>query len=195
MNDQERGEIRAAVADVWGRIDAWLGEHAPAMLSGLGGPASPEEIAAAERDLGLTLPVDFAASCAIHRSVALNGVLSNIWQGDVSELAKWRDDSLDEGPGSSNDPDDEIRRDQEWRRGWVLLDYEPDGSSVILDLDPGPDGVVGQIIYMDQACIDEVISRCWLDELRDFADELEADRYTYDPSKSSLCYRTGSRSH
>ncbi|MFC1402542.1 MULTISPECIES: SMI1/KNR4 family protein [Streptacidiphilus] len=190
---QRAAEIRAAVADAWRRIDGWLHEHAPAVSAGLGGPASPDEITAVERDLGLALPVDFAASCAVHRSVEVSGVFSYVCHGDIGELAKWRDELAEEGSSGSTDPDDEIRRDQEWRRGWVPLDHEPDGSSVILDLDPGPEGDVGQLIYADQGSIDDVRARSWLDVLLDFAGELDADRYTYDPAESALRYRAGHR--
>ena len=101
-------------------------------------------------------------------------------------MAKWRDELLQEYDSGSNSPDDEIRRDQEWRRGWVALDTEGDGSSSVLDLDPGPDGDLGQLIYADQGSADRVLERSWLHVLLGFAEKLEAGRYRYDSAAVSL---------
>lgn len=185
MDRQNHGEteLGVAVADAWRRIDGYLGEHFPAVLAGLGGPASRAEIATAEAALGFALPADFTASLAVHRSVQVDGALNSyVRHGDIDELVTWRDEMVQEYTSGSDRPDDEIRRDQEWRRGWIPLDTEGDGSTVILDLDPGPDGASGQLIYADQGSVNRVLQRSWLRVLRDFAEQLEADRYSYDPS-------------
>ncbi|MFD7097328.1 SMI1/KNR4 family protein [Streptomyces xanthophaeus] len=60
------------VQDSWSRIDAWLREHAPRTFATLGPPAGPEEIAAAEEELGVTFPPDLVASLLRHNG-ALDG--------------------------------------------------------------------------------------------------------------------------
>ncbi|MFF2776023.1 SMI1/KNR4 family protein [Streptomyces sp. NPDC058052] len=54
------------VQDSWNRIDAWLREHAPRTFATLRPPAGDEEIAAAQRELGVTLPPDLVASLLRH---------------------------------------------------------------------------------------------------------------------------------
>lgn len=60
------------VQDSWNRIDAWLREHAPRTFATLAAPAGQEEIAAAEKQLGVTFPPDLVASLLRHNG-ALDG--------------------------------------------------------------------------------------------------------------------------
>ncbi|MFF5336820.1 SMI1/KNR4 family protein [Streptomyces sp. NPDC013181] len=57
---------RDPVQEAWDRIDAWLREHAPRTFATLRPPAEPEEIAAAERELGLAFPAELVASLRRH---------------------------------------------------------------------------------------------------------------------------------
>jgi cell wall assembly regulator SMI1 len=52
--------------EIWDRIEAWLAQHAPAVLAGLNGPATEQELDATERALGVTLPEDVRASYRRH---------------------------------------------------------------------------------------------------------------------------------
>ncbi|MFB7232766.1 SMI1/KNR4 family protein [Streptomyces fimicarius] len=54
------------VSQTWQRIESWLREYAPATYGALPPPATREEIAAAENDLGLTLPTELADSLLCH---------------------------------------------------------------------------------------------------------------------------------
>ncbi|WP_157536780.1 SMI1/KNR4 family protein [Kitasatospora mediocidica] len=156
---------RAAVADVWRRIEGSLMVHAPALLGGLAGPASAEEIAAAETQLGYRLPADFAASCMIHRAVAVPGAGPDEWMHwDVRELAAIREETADDWSSQA----------------YVPLTHEGDGSHLVLDLDP--DGSPGRLIYSDQGWDPDpgdVRAPSWLSALESFADHLEAGRYRY----------------
>ncbi|MFF5449481.1 SMI1/KNR4 family protein [Streptomyces sp. NPDC012888] len=59
------------VEDSWSRIEAWLARHAPVSHGRLRPPARPEEIAAAERRLGVAFPDDLRASLLRHDGVEL----------------------------------------------------------------------------------------------------------------------------
>ncbi|MEV8348068.1 SMI1/KNR4 family protein [Streptomyces niveus] len=54
------------VQDSWDRIDAWLREHAPRTLATLLPPAGDEEVAAAQKELGVIFPPDLVASLLRH---------------------------------------------------------------------------------------------------------------------------------
>ncbi|MFC6595385.1 SMI1/KNR4 family protein [Kitasatospora paranensis] len=179
--------LRAAVADAWRRIEEYLAGHAPAVLDGLAGPADEAEIAEAEEALGWPLPVDFTASCRIHRAVALpGGPADGVDHADLAVLAERRDEEVEEGGWDSAEADDAIRRDWGWRPGWIPLTYDLDGSITALDLDPGRTGTVGQVIHADQGFPDHVVADGWLRVLADFAAALEAGCYRYDPARGEL---------
>lgn len=178
--------LRAEVTEVWARIEAYLAEHTPGVLEALVGPASAEEIASAEQRFGMRLPADFAASCARHRSIHLGGVLGfDVEHEDFAALAVASGIPADE---PYHDEDGDVRWSDDWRAGWLTLSYEPDGSITALDLDPGPDGVRGQVIHADQgipqrACVK---SANWLALLRTFAERLEAGQYLYLADRRAL---------
>lgn len=60
-----------AVEDSWTRIDAWLLRHAPVSHAQLRPPASPSDIRAAERALGIRFHPDLVASLSCHDGVEL----------------------------------------------------------------------------------------------------------------------------
>ncbi|WP_344659491.1 SMI1/KNR4 family protein [Catenulispora subtropica] len=166
-DDALTSPIPAAVAEAWRRIEAELAVRAPALLGGLGAPATRSEIQVTEAKLGYRLPEDFAASCLIHRSV---DILGADWDGcmhwDVARLPE-----LQGGHG--------MDWDEQWHACVPLL-VEGDGSYVVLDLDPGR--VPGRLLYSDQGCEpdpDDVRAPNWLAVLERFADHLEAGRYSY----------------
>jgi cell wall assembly regulator SMI1 len=177
MNDNDR-QVRAAVADAWRRIEDWLGEYAPASLAALAGPATSEEIAAAERALGFALPAEFAASLAIHRAVDLNGALVEIEHRDLSAWPELRDQEVEDFMWSVEEVHEQIRLGDCWRSGWIPLGREGDGSLFVLDLDPAAAGTYGQVLYAEQGIVPETVRYTgWLEALRDVATELASGRH------------------
>src|SRR5262249_32244088 len=57
---------RIAMKTIWDRIHTWLRQHAPDLEADLYPGASEEDLAEAERALGLTLPEDVKAAYRIH---------------------------------------------------------------------------------------------------------------------------------
>jgi hypothetical protein len=62
----------STVDDAWQRIEAWLAGHAPATLATLRPPATPDQIVAAEAELGLSFPTDLTASLRRHDGATLD---------------------------------------------------------------------------------------------------------------------------
>ncbi|MFE9425138.1 SMI1/KNR4 family protein [Kitasatospora sp. NPDC006697] len=191
------GQLRAEVARVWQRIEDQLAQQAPGVLEQLGGPATAAEIAELEGRLGMRLPVDFAASCARHRSVGFGGAAGfDIEHDDLMTLSARPGQSAEEPDGIGQgrgweEATGEVRwTDDDWRAGWLEISYEPDGSIIALDLDPGPAGVRGQVIHVDQGIAQSVRVKAenWLGLLREFADALAGGRYGYLPEHRALTY-------
>ncbi|MGF1425700.1 SMI1/KNR4 family protein [Kitasatospora sp. LaBMicrA B282] len=171
---------------MWRRIEAHLAEHAPGALAGLAGPAGADEIAEQETRLGFGLPADFAASLAVHREIAIPGLQGDaVRHWDVTAPASRRDE-MDLRSRSAERPGDEIRNDWDWRPGWMPVTLEPDGSHVVLDLDPGPEGRYGQLVRTDQGVPDGMHAPSRLHVLSGFAAALEAGHYAYLADRGGL---------
>jgi cell wall assembly regulator SMI1 len=58
-----------SVDSSWQRIEKWLSIHAPATLASLRPPVGPDQLLAAQDQIGLSFPADLAASLARHDGV------------------------------------------------------------------------------------------------------------------------------
>jgi hypothetical protein len=117
----EEGEVRQA----WGRVTAWLEQHAPDVFAALGGPGSPSAISEAETRMGLVLPRqmrqwlltnDIDAGCT--GVIPSRGLLLGLKDIQRVYLYKTAMEELE----PSEDPDH-----PSWRREWVPIAAEADG--------------------------------------------------------------------
>lgn len=177
-----------SVAFSWRRIERWLRVHAPEILDALRPGASQQQISSFEQAAGLTLPKDVRETYRIHdgqeesypgpivgepfdplqESQTIIGLYRKMC--DEYELAD-ADCELD--ASCTSYPVDAIRcRYFNWR--WIPIG-DWDGNAYGIDLDPGPNGVSGQVINFGR---DEeqkyVLALSWAHFLEDIADELEA---------------------
>ncbi|WNI24579.1 SMI1/KNR4 family protein [Streptomyces sp. ITFR-16] len=148
-------QAHEAVASVWSRIEKWYAERDASHF--LLPPATSDDIAAVEAELGVSLPEAVRASLLRH-----NGSTDGGWPagsllsctGMAEETKVWRDLLED---GSFDDVTDFNAADESasalrpgwWNTGWVSLDADGGGNGAVLDLSPGTGGRVGQIIDMD----------------------------------------------
>ncbi len=116
------------VEDSWARIDAWLSERAPASYALLRPPASPAEIADAERRLEVTFPPDLVASLHCHNGVVLReGAPAFAFNGPFSGLTDIVDNALflrsvgDEVADEYDEEEDESELNAYWRHEWLLI--------------------------------------------------------------------------
>ncbi len=113
------------VEESWARIEDWLAEHAPVSRARLRPPAAPDEIAEAERRLGLTFHPELVASLRCHDGVepgegapafALNGRFSgvSVIVNNSLFLRGFGEDFNDDYEGGGE-------LDAYWRHEWLLL--------------------------------------------------------------------------
>lgn len=104
------------------------------------------------------------------------------WAEMVDEAERGEDDgTLDElGEDSTSSPEGSIRRLYA-SRAWIPLAEIHDSDHFGIDLDPGPNGAVGQVINFgrDQEA-KHVLATSWAQFLEDVADELEAGNFVID---------------
>jgi cell wall assembly regulator SMI1 len=177
-----RSAEEARLDHVWERIEAWLAANAPAIAGGFNAPASPRELAKTERFLGVQFPEDVRRSYLRHNGQSRE-VSSMLVEWEWYSLDRVRSDwklwkeLRDRGAfaGSRSDTDGlDIRNEDWWNPAWVPL-ARFEGDTLFLDLAPGPQGTVGQIIVILQQCA----LRPWgaasfTDYLALIADEMEA---------------------
>jgi cell wall assembly regulator SMI1 len=60
------------IEESWARVTTWLAANAPASYATLSPPATPEELDASERDLGMALPTELRRLLIIN-----NGAVDN----------------------------------------------------------------------------------------------------------------------
>jgi cell wall assembly regulator SMI1 len=182
---------------MWQRIEAWLAANAPAIAAALNPPASVPELADTEQLLGVQFPEDVRAAYFRH-----NGQISNSpWMMDGWEwlsLQRIRDEwkvwkeLLDGGDfsGIESDADGLVVRKDWWNPAWIPLTYSGCGDHHCLDLAPGPEGTLGQIIeiWHDEGSR-PVVARSFREWLTSFADALENNDLVLSEEYGSLVRR------
>lgn len=174
----------------WTRIETWLAEHAADILDSLNPGATQEAISDAETTLGMgSLPTDFVQSWMIHdgqnwehRPQLVAGSfgtyalmpLPHILEHWVTWTELLSSGTFEEVQAVPTGP---VRADW-WNERWVPIGVNAVGDMVCLDLDPPPNGTLGQVIEVLHDEENRVVLAkgvaAWLD---DFATELEIEMY------------------
>jgi cell wall assembly regulator SMI1 len=143
-----------SVAASWRTIEEVLWENAHTLYRALRKPATDTQVARLNKLLPVKLPRDFVQSLKTHdglrdsylgqnRLFDYNALLPI--SAIISEYRRMCREQEQFGMGggvAGHDP--EIRNDAHWWSGWVPI-MDSDGDKLVLDLDPAPGGVVGQI--------------------------------------------------
>lgn len=179
-----------AVTEAWRRIETWLQTFAPTRAKGLRPGVTPEELADAEKRMGLILPEDFKASYSIHDgdegNYLLMGysdfyLLSYVYSfreifHDLLQDAKW----ASRKPGFVSDPARQsLPIQQVWcHPEWIAFAGDGSGYHWCLDLAPAPGGTRGQIITWDhEDGPANLLFPSFAALLAAYADQLEAGYY------------------
>lgn len=208
----ERPEVRraASVADSWNRIEAWLDENAPDIRKILRRPMAEEALRQFETTIGRSLPEDVIRSYLIHdgqdwwieEDEYLPGVIFGMrlmpllegegvewcWKYRIADAPeRFQEDNPNACHRYTCYPPKTIRN-ADARPGWVPLYWDSGFSFLGIDLDPGPQGVAGQVIPFstERGPWGEnrfVLATSWGHFLEDIADELEAGHAVIAPQE------------
>ena len=156
------------VADALSDLEAHLATHEPIALASLRPPATPEDIADAERRLGVTFPEPLRQLYLLHdgqehsvkqggQRVFAPGAFNYCqWLPLRSVLSDWQlwNELLEVGDIPADNPDADAERCQPvwWSPSWIPISHDGGGNFECVDLAPGPIGQVGQMVYMDHEC-------------------------------------------
>ncbi|MEV7422584.1 SMI1/KNR4 family protein [Streptomyces sp. NPDC091212] len=169
---------------IWARIETVLGRIAPKVLAAMPPGATEEEIGTAQAVMGVEFPEDVKVSYRCRNG--LPGVLIG-WHAALYSLGQmvndWRERADDAGdpPEDDREADGVIRRDISWSAGWIPFIGIGNGDVICIDLDPPTPERRGQIIDWSHEGWRARYETAGLREfLREFASDLEADRYEVD---------------
>lgn len=138
----------------WERLEHWLSANWPDGLADLNPPATDEEIADLQTQLGVTLPPDVIEFLKVHNGQGnrAGGLLDNSeflsTHAIVDQWKVWKG-LLDSGDfnGITSNPEKGIRSDW-WNPKWIPITHNGGGDHYCIDLAPADGGVVGQVITM-----------------------------------------------
>jgi cell wall assembly regulator SMI1 len=166
-----------AMNELWNRLKSWLSANAPELLADLRPGATSDELDELEAHLGVELPIDLREFLQL-----VNGLPSNVsyefyWgnlcsvEGIIDawdcHIQEWLEESA-ENPEYESIPG--------IKDGWVNSRWIPvveqDGPNFLcVDLDPTPDGTLGQVISVYHDADDHSIEASsfgdWLEQVVD----------------------------
>lgn len=170
--------------EVWERVRRALDTHAPGLSKTLRRGADEAALGAAEAALGVTLPDEVRESMRIHDGTSY--YIVDGWEFEpvdrIVSLHAMFCEFVDDGTITLGDSN-WVRthgpvRPQKWNRRWISIASDGNGDHLALDLDPPPDGTLGQVIRIDRDVRDVyVIAPSLRAMLEGFADDLEQGRY------------------
>lgn len=168
---------------IWQRIEVWYAAQDASDLLNAG--ATQKEIQEVETQLDVSFPNDFHHSLQRHDGVGnwLTGELLSL-EGLQQERGIWME-LLNDGTFDDNaahDASEGKGKSQAgwWNAGWIPIDADGGGNGFVMDLNPGPNGKIGQILYMDhEVGPSGPHYASFSDYLEDMAQKLESGEYVY----------------
>lgn len=139
------------------RLERWLAAHRPAILDNLQPPASDDELAALRARIGAELPPSFVRLYRWRngqRNLRVGGPfygLAFLSIADVIDQWKSWKSVIEEDPGLNEDTFTSsavpgVVKELYANPLWIPFAYDWGGNHIGIDLDPGPNGRVGQVI-------------------------------------------------
>lgn len=188
-----------AMRETLKRLEKVLNVHAPPLMRLFRPPASSKAIESVERRLGVSFPDDLRVFYEWHDGQIYDGVkvpyffaqlawcdLENVivqWQMNMDNLRRLE-------PETGQQPDNDVEAHQTVRLDWWNPKWIPIGDSkagavnLCVDMDPGPAGVQGQLIFW---CGDDVehlvIATSLQSHLDDLILRLEQGKVVYSPER------------
>ena len=179
------------MSNLCSRLEDWLTDHFPAALGSLNPGATNNQIAAHERATKFKLPEDVrqwfrwrnGQQRWCKESIVFGDELLSL-EKSVKEWQDWQEDYIvamneEIAPACTSKPDSAIVAAYSLP-GWIPLAQSPASANYLgIDLNPGPKGTKGQVIYFGR----DVEAKCVLgasftDFLEFIVEEMEAGRIT-----------------
>ena len=163
----------------WDRIEQWLEKNMP--QASIASGADDSEINALQEFIGLTLPEGLRASLLRHNGMEswIGGSLSSVTQ-IKGTWERWAP-LVDSGYVQENMPvteENEYIQPVWWCKSWIPIQFSGSGDNIVIDLQPGPLGKLGQVLdFSHEIGARGPIFSDYSEYLLDFAVSLESGKY------------------
>lgn len=138
----------------WSKFEEYLKNNYPIILKALNDSATEDEIAYAEKIMGLNFPKSFKELLRIHngQSDEFTGVIGNYYLLSLKEIIEtW--ETMKELLENNEFEDFEevnpvgpVKKEFWWNPYWIPFVTNGSGDNICIDLDPDKEGTIGQII-------------------------------------------------
>lgn len=137
----------------------FLEKEAPDKLKYMKGPATADEIAAVEDQIGLKLPSDLVNLYKVYNGFS---PLNIVEVKEIAGTVKWFRE-FDEFTDSDAKPGEGVKK-KYFSDKWIPFVDHANGNFECIDQDPGAGGKRNQVIYLDHEGIGRYVSSQSLDE-------------------------------
>jgi cell wall assembly regulator SMI1 len=174
------------ISDSWNVINEFLREVFPEKYRSLGKGADSREIEGLEQKIGQPIPDSLKDFLIAHNGQVLDRESEFIFSTTnlyncgriASEYAMAVEIFNEIGPGDESNyaSDGKIRSDLGWSDGWIpFAGFQ--GCHVVLDLDPGKDGIYGQVFEAEYQVAGKVLSNSLDEWLEEYVKIIENGKY------------------
>lgn len=168
---------------IWKRIEDWLAVNNPKILNSLQPGATDAELHISEESMSIELPEDVKQSYRIHDGQSnIAPPLMGEWRllslKSIKKQWELMKELADKGQLTAKATSDGKVQAEWWNCKWIPIAHNGAGDFHCLDLDPTPNGSVGQMIcFWHMSEERKVIASSFQIWLKEFAEDLESGRY------------------
>ena len=184
----------------WETIERWIQSETKPDFEFPEG-VTETQLVAAEETLSVSFPDDFKAAYRLHNGsqriflfeygylmpLFIPEELSKRVRNSYREIVtkwSWFKEYLEEGvyDGLNSSPEEPAKiKSDHWNLHWIPISDNDAGDQLCLDLDPGSEGQVGQIIFWDhEVGATKVIASSFEELMKQIAQIVSADRCEFD---------------
>lgn len=145
------------VREIWKDIERFLEKNSEYLHSSLEEGALEADILEFEKQIGFRLPEDYRESILIHSGDLYLSDYSYLRLNTVAKKWKSKTESFQQNINKYPvdkmyimDCDVGIIQNLPWSRNWIPVLEDGGGNCICIDMDPGPKGKIGQILFWER---------------------------------------------
>ncbi len=184
-NSISESERKINDENTWSKIREWLGANAPKIIGNLNPPATAEELASIESTIGIKMPSDWHELYLTHNGINHDSNFGSLFYGleflSLDKVASEYESSVDLSAESKFEvkaTDASINLSDMNNPRWIALAHDGSGNMIRVDMDPGANGKIGQVIFTDiDSDVVILLANSVNEFLNNFASDLKNGKY------------------
>jgi cell wall assembly regulator SMI1 len=143
-----------SIDEIWDELETWLAANAPRVHSQLRPGTSAERLQQLEAAVDRSCPPDLRAWFQRHDGGRELGAYDFLRIGGLESLwHEWNEMVGDGSVGDGRAPNDQtghVFQPVWWHKAWLPVAQDGSGNLICIDLDPGPRGIRGQVLFWER---------------------------------------------